>query len=87
MAVAMLNAVFYVVTLCGSERGQRFEGTYRLHLQGQRAESSKKLEEASCKLLSRVAYSSTLKMEAIYSFEMFVSQLHGVTTHKILLFM
>jgi hypothetical protein len=47
---------------------------------------AKQENNRSCKLLSRVDYSSTLKMEAIYSFETFVSQLHGVTPQKILLF-
>jgi hypothetical protein len=34
MAVTMTNMVFWVVTCCSSEAAERFEGPYRLHLQG-----------------------------------------------------
>jgi hypothetical protein len=65
--------VFRVVTKCSSETAKRFGGTYRLLLQGGRIsyKNSKTGGKMSHLLLliSRLAYSPTVKMEVICASE------------------
>jgi hypothetical protein len=67
------------------QTAQRFRVTHRLRHKNRRR--SKKSAKADGKLLAfRLAYSSTLNVEAIYSFEIFGwPQLYGVITQKIAL--
>jgi hypothetical protein len=60
---------------------RRFGGTYRLHIQGQKISGKQDLVFCS-------VYSSTLKMEAIYSSETSTfNGLHGLISQKIVLFL
>jgi hypothetical protein len=63
---------------------RRFGGTYRLHLQGRRNKFSKKparKQVPSRALVSCSAYSSTLKMEAIFLSEMSVDSQRTTRRH------
>jgi hypothetical protein len=60
----MKSAVFWIVAPCSTERVGRFGGTYRLNLQGRRANSPCHLI-----LVSYLSSTSTLQMEAIFSAE------------------
>jgi hypothetical protein len=66
--VTMKSTIFCVVTPCSPVKSTDFRGTYRLHLQSLKVRQSRAL--VACLLLvSRLAYSSILKMETIRSSE------------------
>jgi hypothetical protein len=75
------SAVFCAVTPCCSVMAWRFGGTYRLHIQDRRVKSRKKPANLSA-CLSRLL-ASTPKMQATCRS---LSEPHGVTPHKIVLF-
>jgi hypothetical protein len=71
-AVVLKSTVVWDVTQCSLLKiNSGFEGTYRLHLQGRRISGARNRRENRCPLLATYfharAYSSTLKMEAIYT--------------------
>jgi hypothetical protein len=63
----MKSVIFWIVTLCISEKAQYFRGTYSLHLQCQSL-------PPSC-----LTYSSTMRMERMYSRHWAFSKWHSVT--------
>jgi hypothetical protein len=66
--MAMKSSVFWDIMPCSSVKvNQRFGGTYRLHLQGQKVSQARNKHEAGSKQSSL-----TLNMEAIYSPKMSV---------------
>jgi hypothetical protein len=69
-AMVVKSTIFWDITLCRpSKVNRRFERTYNLHLLGRRISRARKQVESRVMLVSCSAYSLTLKMEAIYSFE------------------
>jgi hypothetical protein len=91
-AVVMKNIIFWDMTPYSPLSFHRwFEGTYRLHLQGRRNKFSKnqqarrwqvfRLAEYSCLPVFAELISSTLKMEAICSFETSVETQRTIRRH------
>jgi hypothetical protein len=62
----MKRVIFHILMPCSFGISQHFEGTYHLHLQGQRVSKARKQE----KQVENFAFCSTLKMEAVYFSEM-----------------
>jgi hypothetical protein len=77
MAVIMKSVIFWIVTLCSSEKAQYFRGTYGLHLQ---CHSLPSPSSDSC-----LTYSSTLRTETMYSRHSAFSEWHSVTIQKTIL--
>jgi hypothetical protein len=67
--VTVKSTVFYVVTLWSSEKGPIFRRNISPSPSGSKNKQSKKPAGHLLLLLSCLAYSSTLKMRALYSFE------------------
>jgi hypothetical protein len=70
----MKSMVFWVVRLCSSEKSQHFRRKQCLHLEGRRVSHARNQQEAHGKpssawLMLHLAYSSTMKMEAVCSSE------------------
>jgi hypothetical protein len=83
----IINSVFVcVVTACSSVRGRCFWAICRLCLEGRTMSQARNQLSSAFHLfliISCLAYSSNLKMEAICSYEMSaLSELHGVTTQN-----
>jgi hypothetical protein len=72
--VVMKNSVIWDITPCSPLKvNRRFRGTSRVHLQGRRISEARNQCEAGGKQVSCLAYSSALKMEAIFFPEMSVA--------------
>jgi hypothetical protein len=85
----MKSAVFWVVTPCISERGQRFEGTYCLHFQGPGVSQARHQQEVVGKRLA--GFLPGLLFDPEY--RQYgppkcapLPKLHGVTAQKTVLF-
>jgi hypothetical protein len=71
--VFLKSYIFWDITLRSPLKVDwRFEWTHRLYLQGRRINQARNQREAGSKQRFTLAYSSTLKIEAICSFETFV---------------
>jgi hypothetical protein len=67
--------MFWVLIMCGSEKAQLFTGIYSLCFQGRKESQTTNQQKVKLRLIllllvSCLAYSLTLKMEAICSSEM-----------------
>jgi hypothetical protein len=84
-AVVMKSTIFWDITPCSPLSANRRFGGIRVEERAKQETSMKQIASRGCfTLVSCMAHSSTLKMEATCSSE--ISGLHGVISQKIVLF-